>query len=264
MEDRTVELRISHYKVKKNTSPRYDLVGPYPTILKPVCKEARAVGVRLYTTAAFEMRYKCTKGITFNFELDTLHLRGTQWYNWFFQQRVLPTIPGLDKVKMLSVTHDFLMGDGTTKGELASLLLFPSLEKVTLCGKMPELGDAVKTHPGGCHAQGTGGSCFINENEVVPAVASAVRKEMYKMEAGFDFFMSCLRSGDFGEVGYGKEGQILGLKDVKIVDGQHMGYGWKMPEVVYKVVCDCGIPDGKFNIPLLDRFQRRWSIPTKG
>ncbi|PVH81198.1 hypothetical protein DL98DRAFT_531374 [Cadophora sp. DSE1049] len=97
MEGRTVELRLSHCKVKKNRSPRYDLVGAFPTLLRPICKEAREVGLKAYTPAAFKLKYKCTKGIHFNFELDTLHFRGTQQYNWNFQTKVVQQIPGLDK-----------------------------------------------------------------------------------------------------------------------------------------------------------------------
>lgn len=225
MEGRTFELRISHHKVRKNRSLWYDLVGPFPTLLRPICREARELGLKAYTPSAFKMKYKCTKGIYFNFELDTLHFRGTQRWNTHFHSKVVPHIPDLDKVRNLSVMFEFLIGPDIYKGDLHPLPLFPSLEKVTMCGSVPELGGGAKSHSGKCHAQGTAGSCFLDEDEVAPACVSAVRKDMQMVESMYDGFMHHLREVELGEVNYGDEREVLGVKDVKIMDGEHVRRG---------------------------------------
>lgn len=157
------------------------------------------------------------------------------------------------------------------------------METLTLCCQLKGLGDCaasaegvnggVRTHPGGCHAheQHTAGSCFVDENEIAPVFSSEVRKRMQYMEDEYGSFMEEVQSGGFGEVEVvpgrkTKEGerQRLRLKEVHVLDNvqKSFGHGWQEPEVFLKAVCVCGIPEGRFNVPLLKRFERRWSIKS--
>ncbi|KAL5322393.1 hypothetical protein ACEPPN_010366 [Leptodophora sp. 'Broadleaf-Isolate-01'] len=288
---RTIELRLSHSLVKKGRSPRYDLVSPtqIPSLLL-VSHESRSIALKppksqaqAYTPNDFALRYKCPKGTLFNFTLDTLHLRGAQWYNPVFIRDVLPLIPGLGRVRHLSITDDFWPGTSGAFELLFPLLRFACLETLTLCCQLKGLGDCaasaegvnggVRTHPGGCHAheQHTAGSCFVDENEIAPVFSSEVRKRMQYMEDEYGSFMEEVQSGGFGEVEVvpgrkTKEGerQRLRLKEVHVLDNvqKSFGHGWQEPEVFLKAVCVCGIPEGRFNVPLLKRFERRWSIKS--
>ncbi|KAG4440827.1 hypothetical protein IFR05_003699 [Cadophora sp. M221] len=322
---RTIELRLSHSLVRKGRSPRYDLVSPSspPSILL-ACHESRSVALapipnpiltpnpdpdpdptsksksnsksrtNPYTPSTFSLPYKCPQGIPFNLPLDTLHLRGAQWYNPTFIRTVIPLIPHLLSVRHLSFTDDFWPGCHSMSDLLAPLLRFGCLETLTLCCQLKGLGcvaegegDGVKrTHPGGCHTQGTAGSCFVDENEIAPAYAGAVRQRMQYMEDEYSAFMREVRCGGFGEletetsveVENQVENQVevegrkerkqqekkrLRIKEIHMLDTlqQSFGHGWQEPaQVFFKAVCVAGVPEGEFSLPLLDRFQRRWSL----
>ena len=63
------------------------------------------------------------------------------------------------------------------------------------------------------------------QDEVAPACVSAVRKDMQMVESMYDGFMHHLREVELGEVNYGDEREVLGVKDVKIMDGEHVRRG---------------------------------------